>query len=119
NTGQVCSRIQSMTPQDAQASPKADTAIVGVGASAGGLDAYQQLLAALPVDTGMAFVLVQHLAPEHQSMLAEILGRVTAMPVMEVRDEPRVAPNHVYVIPPNRSMLLADGHLKLVPRTDL
>ncbi|HET6574058.1 MAG TPA: chemotaxis protein CheB [Fimbriiglobus sp.] len=102
--------------------PKSETPafpIVGVGASAGGLEAYQHLLRALPADTGMAFVLVQHLAPEHQSMLAEILGRSTAMPVIEVHDEPRVEPNHVYVIPPNRTMLMTDGHLKLVPRSEV
>jgi PAS domain S-box-containing protein len=93
--------------------------IVGIGASAGGLEAYTQLLRALPADSGMAFVLVQHLAPEHESMLAEILARATAMPVTEVHDEPRVQPNCVYVIPPNRTMLLTEGHLKLVPRAEI
>ncbi len=93
--------------------------IVGVGASAGGIDAYKQLLEALPADTGMAFVVVLHLDPGHQSMLAEILGRVTTMRVMEVRDEPRVEPNCVYVIPPNRTMLMANGHLTLSPRTEI
>ncbi len=60
--------------------------IVGVGASAGGLEAFTQLLKALPADTGMAFVLVQHLAPTHASALAEILSRSTKMPVMEVNE---------------------------------
>ena len=63
--------------------------IVGVGASAGGLEAFTQLLQALPPDTGMAFVLVQHLAPTHASMLAEILSRADAMPVTEVRTSRR------------------------------
>ena len=90
--------------------------IVGVGASAGGLEALTQLLKALPVDTGMAFVLVQHLAPSHPSALAEILSRATKMPVMEVQDEPTVEPNHVYVIPPDRSMVIARGALQLLPR---
>lgn len=72
--------------------------VVGVGASAGRLEAFTQLLTALPADTGMAFVLVQHLAPSHPSALAEILSRATTMPVLEVRDEPTVEPNHVYVI---------------------
>ncbi len=93
--------------------------IVGIGASAGGLEAYRQLLQALPADTGMAFVLVQHLAPAHESMLSEILAHVTAMPVTEVHDEPQVVPNHVYVIPPNRNMLLSGGLLKLMPRAEL
>jgi two-component system, chemotaxis family, CheB/CheR fusion protein len=69
--------------------------IVGVGASAGGLEAFTQLLKALPADTGMAFVLVQHLAPTHPSALAEILSRATKMPVLEVHDEPTIEPNHV------------------------
>jgi len=90
--------------------------IVGVGASAGGLEAFTQMLGALPVDTGMAFVLVQHLAPKHASMLAEILSRTTAMPVTEVHDEPRVEPNRVYVIPPNRDMVISRGSLQLRPR---
>ena len=90
--------------------------IVGVGASAGGLGAFTQLLQALPADTGMAFVLVQHLAPSHPSALAEILGRATTMPVTEVHDEPTVEPNHVYVIPPNRSIIIARGTLQLLPR---
>lgn len=90
--------------------------IVGVGASAGGLEAFTQLLKALPPDTGMAFVLVQHLAPTHASALAEILSRATQMPVMEVQDEPSVEPNRVYVIPPGRSMVIAGGALHLLPR---
>jgi two-component system CheB/CheR fusion protein len=90
--------------------------IIGIGASAGGLEAITQLLRALPVDTGMAFVLVQHLSPTHESALAQILSRATAMPVAEVTDEPAVEPNHVYVIPPDRNMLIEKGHLRLQPR---
>ena len=90
--------------------------IVGVGASAGGLEAFTQLLKALPADTGMAFVLVQHLAPTHASALAEILARATKMRVMEVHEEATVEPNHVYVIPPDRSMIIAGGALQLLPR---
>jgi two-component system CheB/CheR fusion protein len=91
-------------------------AVVGVGASAGGLAAFTQFLQALPNDTGMAFVLVQHLSPSHESALAEILSRATSMPVTEVADEPEIEPNHVYVIPPNRNMTIAEGHLKLFAR---
>ncbi|HVE66882.1 MAG TPA: chemotaxis protein CheB, partial [Thermoanaerobaculia bacterium] len=90
--------------------------VVGVGASAGGLEAFTQLLRALPADTGMAFVLVQHLAPSHASALAEILSRATTMPVTEVEDEPTVEPNHVYVIPPGQSMVISEGTLNLMPR---
>jgi len=90
--------------------------VVGVGASAGGLEAFTRLLKALPANTGMGFVLVQHLAPTHASALAEILSRVTKMPVMEVHEEATVEPNHVYVIPPDRSMIIAGGSLQLLPR---
>ncbi len=90
--------------------------IVGIGASAGGLEAFTQLLKALPADTGMAFVLVQHLAPTHASALAEILSRATSMPVSEVHDESVVEPNHVYVIPPGQNMLVTKGALQLLPR---
>lgn len=90
--------------------------IVGIGASAGGLEAFSQVLRALPADTGMAFVLVQHLAPTRASLLAEILSRTTEMPVTEVHDEPRVEPNHVYVIPPDRNMIISGGVLQLLPR---
>jgi two-component system CheB/CheR fusion protein len=90
--------------------------IVGIGASAGGIAAFKELLHALPADLGMAFVLIPHLEPEHRSLMAEILTRSTPMPVLQVTDEPRIEPNHVYVIPPNRTMLLVDGHLSLEPR---
>jgi two-component system CheB/CheR fusion protein len=90
--------------------------VVGVGASAGGLEAFTQMLGALPADTGMAFVLVQHLAPKHASLLAEILARATTMPVAEARDETRVEPNRVYVIPPDRDIVISGGFLQLRPR---
>jgi two-component system, chemotaxis family, CheB/CheR fusion protein len=95
--------------------------VVGVGASAGGLEAFQQLLNHLPTTTGMAFVLVQHLAPRHESMLTELLSRSTKIPVQEVKDGMKVAPDHIYVIPPNSNMVISDGVLHLMPRreTDL
>jgi two-component system CheB/CheR fusion protein len=89
--------------------------IVGIGASAGGLEAFEQLLAALPSDSGMAFVLVQHLAPKHESILSELLARATPMPVMEITEGTAVRPNHVYVIPPNADMSILDGVLHLSP----
>jgi two-component system, chemotaxis family, CheB/CheR fusion protein len=80
--------------------------VVGVGASAGGFEAFKQLLAHLPVDTGMAFVLVIHLDPKHESILTELLAKATRMPVSEVQDGAAVAPDHVYVIPRNMSMAI-------------
>lgn len=90
--------------------------IVGVGASAGGLEAFIALFRALPADTGMGFVLVPHLAPTHTSALAEILSRTSSMPVQEVADDLEVQPNRVYVIPPGREMIIAEGKLHLRPR---
>jgi two-component system CheB/CheR fusion protein len=89
---------------------------VGIGASAGGLEAFIEMLGALPVDTGMAFVLVPHLAPRYASHMAEILSRATAMQVTEAGDEERVEPNRVYVIPPNHNMIFSQGVLRLLPR---
>ncbi len=90
--------------------------VVGIGASAGGLDAFRQLVSHLPTDTGMAFVLIQHLDPNQKSLLSEILARETPMPVIEVYDGVAVEPNCVYVIPPNTKMVIAQGVLKLTPR---
>jgi two-component system CheB/CheR fusion protein len=90
--------------------------IVGIGASAGGLEAFTQLLKQLPVDTGLGFVLVQHLDPQHASALTQLLTRVTSMPVREVTNNLRVAANHVYIIPPNTRLGIARGVLKLQPR---
>lgn len=95
---------------------KAPFPIVGVGASAGGLEAFAQLLKSLDVTTGMAFVLVQHLDPTHESLLGEILARATTMPVSVVDDGTSVEPNHVYVIPPNARMTIAENKLRLTPR---
>jgi len=106
--------------EGANAHPGDDAAtsltIVGLGASAGGLDAFQQLFRALPADTGAGFVVIQHLAAGRPSMLAEILARATPMAVAEVQDEPRVEANRVYVIPPDRDMTVVGGRLRLRPR---
>ena len=90
--------------------------IVGIGASAGGLEAFTRLIQSLPDNTGMAFVLVQHLDPSHESKLPQLLGRVTNLPVLEVGNNTRVQPDHVYVIPPNRTMRIERRVLKLLPR---
>ncbi|MEP6724338.1 MAG: CheR family methyltransferase [Bacteroidota bacterium] len=91
--------------------------VVGIGASAGGLAAFKQLLQAIPENSGMAYVLVQHLDPNHQSLLPEILQKVTSIPVLEISDDIKVQPNHIYVIPSNKMMVATDGILQLSPRT--
>ncbi len=90
--------------------------VVGVGASAGGLEAFTLLLKSLPDNPGMAFVLVPHLEPKHESAMTELLGRATRMPVLQVNDGMRLKPDHVYVIPPNRDMTIYDGMLRLEQR---
>ena len=74
--------------------------VVGIGSSAGGLEALQQFLTYLPTDTGMAFVIIQHLSPDHRSLLADILGKYTTMPVLEAQDGMHVRINTVYMLPP-------------------
>ncbi|MFZ5645377.1 MAG: chemotaxis protein CheB [Bacillota bacterium] len=97
-------------------SRKEPSAIVGIGASAGGLEAFTQLLEKLPNDTGMAFVLVQHLNPKNKSMLTDILSKITSMSVSEVKNKTAVKPDHVYIIPPGKTMSVSQGVLKLIPR---
>ncbi len=94
--------------------------VVGLGASAGGLEAFEQFLAHMPGDSGLAFVLVSHLDPDHESLMTELLRRVTPMPVEEAADGDRIMANRVYVIPPNRYLTVDGGALRLsippVPR---
>jgi two-component system CheB/CheR fusion protein len=90
--------------------------IVGIGASAGGLEAFSQLLHRLPADTGSAFVLIQHLDRAHPSLLCEALQRATSMVVKEAEHDTEVAPNNVYVIAPNTDLTIVDGRLALSPR---
>ena len=87
--------------------------VVGIGASAGGLEALQQFLTFLPGDTGMAFVIIQHLSPDHKSLLADILGKETSMPVVEAQDGMRVERNHIYMIPPKYNLEIVSDILRL------
>ena len=90
-----------------------DFPIIGVGASAGGLEAFEKFFHEVPRDCNAAFVLVQHLDPDHHSLLTDILQRSTTLPVVEVQDQMTVAPNHIYVIPPNRDLAIFHGVLQL------
>jgi two-component system CheB/CheR fusion protein len=90
-----------------------DICVVGIGASAGGLEACRRLLAALPVTTGVAFILVQHLDPTHASMLVELLGNATAMPVLQATDGMAIKADHLYIIPPGSYLALKGRELKL------
>jgi two-component system CheB/CheR fusion protein len=103
-------------PVDAAATPVAGFPVVGIGASAGGLAAFAAFFAGMPADTdpGMAFVLVQHLAPDHKSILSELIRRYTRMEVFEVEDGMEVRPNCAYIIPPGRDMAFLGGTLQLL-----
>jgi two-component system CheB/CheR fusion protein len=114
----------SSHPSDSPSQPSEEPAgsfkIVGIGASAGGLEAFEEFFRHMPPDSGLAFVLVPHLDPSHVSLLTEILQRSTRMPVVEVQDQMPIVPNTVYVIPPNRDMEIFHRKIQLsiptVPR---
>lgn len=91
--------------------------VVAIGASAGGLDAIKILFQNLPADTGMAYIYVQHLSPDHKSFLTSILGKITKMKVQEIDDMELMKPNNVYVIPADKGIEVIDGHIKIIPRT--
>jgi len=90
--------------------------VVAIGASAGGLEAMSILLKNLSADTGMAFIYVQHLSPDHKSFLPSILSKITKMKVQEIEEMEHIAPNNVYVIPHNKEIEVMDGHIQLKPR---
>jgi two-component system CheB/CheR fusion protein len=102
------------TTDPLQATADAWFPIIGIGASAGGLEAIETFLRHIPADCGMAFVIIQHLDPVHKGFLVELLQRVTPMPVIQVTDRMVIKPGHVYVIPPNRDMSIFRGTLHLV-----
>jgi two-component system CheB/CheR fusion protein len=101
-------------PASAESKPeRSGPPVVGVGASAGGLDAFKRFFGAMPADSGIAFVLVPHLDPAHESLMVELLARHTAMPVVEAENDMPVEANHVYIIPPNKYITIHGGTLSL------
>src|SRR5215216_1099569 len=90
--------------------------IVGIGASAGGLESLERLFSHLPADTGMAFVVLQHLSPDFKSLMDELLARRTSMPVRQAEHELLVEPNAVYLLPPMKEMIIRDRRLLLSDR---
>jgi len=105
-----------VSPPNTKLSPanNASFPVVGIGASAGGLEALEQFLGHAPPDSGMAFVIVQHLDPTRKGIMPELLQRGTRMKVLQVKDRTKVRPNRVYVIPPNKSMSILHGDLHLL-----
>ena len=106
----------AIPPSPAQANSDSAFPIVGIGASAGGIEALSSLLRELPAEPGMALVVIQHLSADSPSMLSRILSRVANMPVTEATEGLQVQPDHIYVIPPNMKMTLAGEQLQLTPR---
>jgi two-component system CheB/CheR fusion protein len=104
----------SMPPEPLRPRTQNAFPIVGVGASAGGLEALELFLKHVPAGSGMAFVIVQHLDPTHKGIMVELLQRTTPMPVVQARDRLKVAPGRVYVIPPNKDMSILHGVLHLL-----
>src|SRR3982750_895557 len=90
--------------------------IVGIGASAGGLESLEQLFSSLPPDTGMAFVVIQHLSPDFRSLMDELIARHSEMPVVVVEDGTKVEPNHIYLLPPRKEMIVRNRTLMLTDK---
>ncbi len=111
------SRIGPILPARTPSLPAILPRVVVVGASAGGLDALEKLFAGMPTDSGAAFIVIQHLSPDHKSMMNSLLARHTAMPVILVEDDMALAPNRVYVIPPGSVMRIEHAHLRLGPKS--
>jgi two-component system CheB/CheR fusion protein len=91
-----------------------DFLTVGIGASAGGIKPLKEFFAAMPADNGMAFVVILHLSPEHESQLPAVLQTNTSMPVIQVQETVKIEPNHVYVIPPTKHLAMMDGEIRLI-----
>src|SRR6266516_6091719 len=90
--------------------------VVGLGASAGGIHALKEFFTRVPGDSGMAYVVILHMSPEHESKLAEILQVTSPIPVTQVKEREEIKPDHVYVVPPDRNLAMIDGHLTLTKK---
>jgi len=109
-------RLEDSSTAPADSAPgehKPGPPVAGIGASAGGLDAFKKFFAAMPADSGVAFVLIPHLDPKHESLMVELLARYTKMPVVEAEEGMAALANRVYVIPPNKYMTISGGVLRL------
>src|SRR5215813_12826833 len=107
-------------PRDMEPRPSAPSfLVVGIGASAGGLEPLERFFAAVPADSGMAFVVLQHLSPDFESRMDELLGRHTQLPICQVTDGITVEPNQVYLIPPKKEMIISGGKLHLTDKDDV
>ncbi len=106
--------VNAESQASAALAAKKDFLTVGIGASAGGIRPLKEFFAAMPADSGMAFVVILHLSPEHESQLPAVLQPNTAMPVIQVQATVKLEPNHVYVIPPTKYLAMVDGEIRLI-----
>src|SRR6185436_10951638 len=104
---------KNLNHEELSKKPDHNFLVVGLGASAGGIQALKQFFSKVPADSDIAYVVILHMSPEHESKLAEILQATTSIPVTQVCEQVKVVPNHVYVIPPNQNLAMTDGHLTL------
>ena len=111
--GQVEDREQPVGEPGEECSSSHPCPVVAIGASAGGLEGFQELFRHMPADTGFAFVLIQHLSPRHETLIPELLAPLTPMPVRTVEDETLVHANHIYVMPPQGALTIDDCVLYL------
>lgn len=112
----MCSK-QVNEARRASPTPEAPADIVAIGASAGGLEALEKLFDGLTCDSGATFVVIQHLSPDHKSMMVNLLSRHTAMPVVMVEQDMSIEPNHVYLIPPGSIMHMGRPNSPSRPKT--
>src|SRR5216110_3442960 len=100
-------------------SPKEEFLIAGLGASAGGIQAFQEFFLKVPLQSGIAYVVILHLSPDHDSRLAQVLQTTTKMPVTQVNEKVKVEPDNVYVVPPNQHLTMEDGYIIVSPNTQI
>ncbi len=102
--------------ESARPRSKSPTAVVGIGASAGGLESLERFFGNVPIDSGLAFVVIQHLSPDFKSMMEELLARHTELPISRAEEGVSVEPNHVYLLPPTKEMIISEGKLHLTDK---
>src|SRR4051812_48935152 len=110
-------RLELASGSDDHQSADGVIPVIGIGASAGGIDALRTLIPEIQPDSGLAYVIVQHLDPDHPSRLSEVLGRVSKIPVKEIDPETRIESNHIYVLPSNAAVTIEDDRLVLTGPT--
>ena len=111
------SNVDAINAQPAPADVDENFLVVGLGASAGGVQALRDFFSHVPAHTRMAYVVILHLSPDHDSQLAEVLQNGAVLPVTKVEQRVRVEPDHVYVIPPDKGLEIKDGHLEVTDVT--